>query len=367
MSEGIHVAINRLYESGYERELWLDSLDRFCLEFNIQGAITVPRIAAENTLNLPFSPSLMHMANQFVSDGWYKNDMRADRGWPMVDAGHPVVLEQDIISPEEQMRMGIYNDLYRPHDLLWWAGVTFKTKERQYTVSMLRRPDQGAFSEDERRLFLQVRHYLSKAMSIAETMSTSAARGSVDVLHALGHAAILIDGWGRVRACTPRAEALLGPELSITGNRFIATHGETNRQLQAMIRRTVLDTPLPDAPLRVQRFYRRPVVIDVLPIPASSRMDFLFSHALVLLVDLDEQPLSNIARLRIVFSLTPNEARLAGHLVTGYSLAEAADAMGVGHETARSHLKGLFVKTATHRQGQLIAVLSRVSQMGSIQ
>ena len=54
------------------------------------------------------------------------------------------------------------------------------------------------------------------------------------------------------------------------------------------------------------------------------------------------------------FDLTPAEARLVVHLIAGASLRSCANALGIKYETVRSCLKSVFLKTATHRQAELV-------------
>src|SRR5262249_54185864 len=68
----------------------------------------------------------------------------------------------------------------------------------------------------------------------------------------------------------------------------------------------------------------------------------------------------SIDHLRSHFGLTPAEARLALHLVTGETLRSAAAKLTISYETARSHLKNIFKKTATCRQTQLVVVILTV-------
>lgn len=65
--------------------------------------------------------------------------------------------------------------------------------------------------------------------------------------------------------------------------------------------------------------------------------------------------------LRRAFGLTDAESRLAARIATGATLESTADALGVSKETARSQLKQVFVKTDTHRQAELVALLARLS------
>jgi DNA-binding CsgD family transcriptional regulator len=66
--------------------------------------------------------------------------------------------------------------------------------------------------------------------------------------------------------------------------------------------------------------------------------------------------------LRRLFGLTSAEASLACEIVAGRTVEQAAERLGVSHETARSRLKLVFLKTNTHRQSELLRrVLSGVA------
>jgi DNA-binding CsgD family transcriptional regulator len=60
------------------------------------------------------------------------------------------------------------------------------------------------------------------------------------------------------------------------------------------------------------------------------------------------------------FGLTPPESRLASVIAKGLNPEQAADELGVSTITARNQLKAIFAKTDTHRQGELIALLTRL-------
>jgi len=60
---------------------------------------------------------------------------------------------------------------------------------------------------------------------------------------------------------------------------------------------------------------------------------------------------------RRLFGLTPAESRLAGILMKGKSLAQAAEELDSSIATVRTHLKRIFSKTGTCRQPQLVYLL----------
>jgi DNA-binding CsgD family transcriptional regulator len=61
--------------------------------------------------------------------------------------------------------------------------------------------------------------------------------------------------------------------------------------------------------------------------------------------------------LRRCYRLTSAEARLTMFLVEGHSLKETADLSGITHNTAKSQLKNIFVKTSVQRQAQLVRLV----------
>ena len=58
-----------------------------------------------------------------------------------------------------------------------------------------------------------------------------------------------------------------------------------------------------------------------------------------------------------LFDLTPAEAGLAGMLMIGRSVADAAGESSISVKSARTYLERIFQKTGTHRQSQLLALL----------
>jgi len=78
---------------------------------------------------------------------------------------------------------------------------------------------------------------------------------------------------------------------------------------------------------------------------------------------LRELPAPQESVLRRVFDLTPAEARLARKLARGDSLEQVAQSLDVKMTTARSQLAAIFAKTATCRQAQLVAILSRLAHL----
>jgi len=67
-------------------------------------------------------------------------------------------------------------------------------------------------------------------------------------------------------------------------------------------------------------------------------------------------PLTDIRTVARVYSLTPAEARLVEQLISGASLTEAANALGIAEATARTHRNHIFTKTGVSRRTDLLAL-----------
>ncbi|PUB11096.1 helix-turn-helix transcriptional regulator [Yoonia sediminilitoris] len=68
---------------------------------------------------------------------------------------------------------------------------------------------------------------------------------------------------------------------------------------------------------------------------------------------------SRKSRMRRVYGLTTTEADFADLLACGKSVREASELLAISVWTGRSHLRSIFQKTDTHRQGELIALLNQ--------
>jgi DNA-binding CsgD family transcriptional regulator len=113
-------------------------------------------------------------------------------------------------------------------------------------------------------------------------------------------------------------------------------------------------------PVVIRRGDKRPIIAKVLAVPEAARKLFLGARAILELVKIEPSARSDAALLSETFGLTSAEAMLAATLSNGTSLNAAADELNISRLTARSQLKAVFAKTDTHRQSQLVALVSRL-------
>jgi DNA-binding CsgD family transcriptional regulator len=105
---------------------------------------------------------------------------------------------------------------------------------------------------------------------------------------------------------------------------------------------------------------QKPVILRTLPVHGAARSLFLGARAVVTLTVVMPRVRPKVALLAAVFGLTPAEARLASIIAEGRNPEHAAEELGISRVTARNQLGAIFAKTATHRQSELVALLSRL-------
>ncbi|MEU2033773.1 helix-turn-helix transcriptional regulator [Nocardia amamiensis] len=84
------------------------------------------------------------------------------------------------------------------------------------------------------------------------------------------------------------------------------------------------------------------------------------SAALVVIVDPDREAPEGPEALRQLYGLTAAEAHVAAAALRGEGLRPIAEELAVSVNTARTHLQHVFHKTGTHRQAELVRVLTTV-------
>lgn len=105
------------------------------------------------------------------------------------------------------------------------------------------------------------------------------------------------------------------------------------------------------------------VEILVLPLPASHVLASQWQHPAAMVVVHEPGAPSVLLDTvtRNLYGLTPAETRLAARLATGEGLPEASRQLCIRHETARTQLKSIFLKTGCTSQAQLTHLLSRLA------
>jgi DNA-binding CsgD family transcriptional regulator/PAS domain-containing protein len=367
----IDAALEACYDAVVDPERWSDALHRLARSLGAVCCMFYPQYPGQTLLRMPASPDFKDFLDEFVRDGWWLDDHRADRGWPMFNAGETVVLEEEVASEDERQRLPAYNEFYPRYDVPWWAGLAFRASGRQWVIPLLRSSGQGAFTRAEGAMMETIVPHLRRMISISEKLTLGRVHTSLDLIDSMSTAALALDWQGRVVRVNRHAETLLGDGVALSGGRLHAHDRESDRRLQRLLTATTaLDAAdfsseaaaVLAQPVAIRRVGRRPLLAEAMPAGSCFGDVLCQAHALVFLTDLAKPSLAKPDRIAAILGLTSAEGRLAAELVEGRELADAAERLGVSIHTARSQLKCVFAKTGTHRQAELVALAGRIAK-----
>jgi DNA-binding CsgD family transcriptional regulator len=207
----------------------------------------------------------------------------------------------------------------------------------------------------------------SFTQSLIDIASVAGARGSgtsvTAALNAMRLPAIALDQHGCVTDITTAADAVCDDDIKIKDRRLFVRDPEARALLKEAIDQ--LKTPpslnsLAFGPVIVPRIEKLPVIVRIWPLDGPTHPSEQEVRAILTLNALGPRPGPPAAILAKMFRLTPSEAKLASIIARGASPAIAARELKISRETARNQLKSVFVKTYTHRQSELVALLLQV-------
>jgi DNA-binding CsgD family transcriptional regulator len=225
----------------------------------------------------------------------------------------------------------------------------------------------GCYTDEERALAKALLPHLRNAFALHGRLRrlSAADRAYRATLDRLDQPMILVSAQGNVAFANARAQQLEaeGTCLQRRQGRPAAVHPADDTLLQMALLR-VLSGDTGGEPLSMPLRTRGGTVSALLTLcPASDPVFEPWAHggvaAALFLRSLQPRRLAD--DVRAAFAFTAAEFRLAGLLLQGFALDEAAARTGISKNTARTQLRGLFEKTGTHRQSELVALLHRAS------
>jgi DNA-binding CsgD family transcriptional regulator len=344
--------------------MWPEILSQICTAVGATGAVMLQSdVTTTDIRHSPHSAGMNEILSAYFGNGWHTRDLRADRGFALVLKGQQVVIDQDIVTPEEMKRLPYFNEFLAPVGVRWFAGVSVRAGPSLWATSINRTAREGPFEATDKRTL----GYLSQRLTEVATLSTAVGRialsSATNALNAVRQPALAIDRSGLVLDANSGAVALFDADFLIKNRRLVVQDAAARSCLEKLTDRLRLmpDTaPIPGEPIVVRRREKSALIIRVLPIHGAARTPFLGARALLVLTTVEPKLRPTAALLSKAFGLTPAEARLASIIAEGLSPERAAEELSISKVTARNQLRLIFEKTDTHRQSELVALLSRL-------
>jgi DNA-binding CsgD family transcriptional regulator len=260
-----------------------------------------------------------------------------------------------------------YHDWVRPQRLRHVIGQRVRTVGDAVLCAAFWRPaDAGPFTGAEVADFRRIGTHLNRALDVGARLQTAEAEMEA-MLGRNASAVFTLGPDGVVQRCNAVADALLraGSGLVVRAGRLCAALPQQQAALDRLVA-CVFDPRrvawAENARVLVHRLGGQPPLEARIVAVAHRFAPFgpdRTASAILTVTGFETEATVLTERLRRRFGLTAAQARLALTLRAGRTLQEAAAELGVGYETVRTHLKGIFERTGTRRQAELLLLLRR--------
>jgi DNA-binding CsgD family transcriptional regulator len=353
--------MNRLGDAAVDPAAWTEIMDDICRAVGASAAILLQ--SDSRTPDVPRTASIDEATQLYFADNWHMMDPRA-KGFPRMMAGE-VVTDHDLLTPEQISRDPMYNEILFPFGFRWFAGVGFWAESAAWALTLQRTDREGPFEALDKELLARLAPRLTETATLATTVGRAVLSSMTDVLARGRQPALVLDRQGFVLSTNSAADAGFDQEIRIRNRRLVVKDKNALAkldQLVDLIRSTPEGVALPAPLILIRRTAKPPVALRVLPVDGAARNAFVGARALLILSNLLPPVPPDPGLIAEAFGLTTAESRVLGLLVTGLTLEDAATRLRVSRETVRAHLKSAFSKTGTHRQSELISLVSQLAR-----
>ena len=287
--------------------------------------------------------------------------------------GHPVLrptVASQVLTPEALDATRYASEWGRPHGLVDYMGLfLLNSPTRMATLELGRHERHGCFTPAECDLAAAFIPHLRRAMTISNAINAVKIERDrlAETLDALPLGVVLADEASKIVHANTLAESMLGTGTVVRkqGNRLRAGEGRASAEVSTAIKlaaRNDTEIGRKGIAVRLTAESGPPIVAHVLPLgggEARSRLDPEAVAAVFINPNTDDD--ARVRAMSVSFGLTRAETAVLAQILSGQTLAHAAEHLGIAVSTTKTHLNSIFHKTGTSRQVDLILLAARMS------
>jgi DNA-binding CsgD family transcriptional regulator/PAS domain-containing protein len=358
------------YECVEDPALWQDFLEGYAALVKAASAIMIAhdadtqgvKVLAVESLDLAYQRK--HYKDYASRDVYIQR--AREHGGPI-----GVVVPGHVMCPEQQLEGSeFYQDYLRPQNIYHSLGAVISTPQGWVNIGATRPRNDPRFGREEVAAAQALMPHLGRALSLSDKLQMAGQTlAATEVLYRVGLPVIMFDARATVMFVNAAAEEILQEQdgLEIRQGKLQAAKPTESAALRNLVDSAIAIAEgrpeIAGSTLQItRRSFRRSYIVSVYPL-RRTLVAGREPRAVALLADPEAAagPASLAPRLTALFGLSRAEARLADLIVRGRSLEEARDALHIGFETARTHLKRIMSKTGTRRQAELVRLLLNVA------
>ena len=355
--------VDAVYDTVMRPERWPDVLDRLAADADCPTAtlIATDGLAMTGWIGNAASTDAM---DSYFRDGRAASDPTLARALAAGITGF--VGDHDLFGGDEIDGLPLYRAFRRPSGLGWQA-VTVIGETADYPVLLtVHRPyERGPVRPEAIARLNRLHPDLARAAKLSAQLKREQAGVAVAALARLGLPAAALAADGRTRAANAAFRELM-PDLAMERpDRLGFADAAVDRLFRNRIERGHADGDAGGLTLPVPAAAGSDaLVVHLAPLPAAVQDVFGAARWLVICARVSDTGRVDPMLLQALFGLTPAEVRVAHGLASGETLSGLAAHHGLGRETVRSQLKSVMLKTRTHRQADLVRLLTGMARLG---
>lgn len=360
--------IGKIYDASVMPELWPIFLEQLSDVFNSLGtALYLADFASRSSICISDEISFIQSVRIAPEAGlsydryyskvnvWFENSKNLAEG--------QLVTTDRLFPARELVRTEWYNDWLKPQGYFHaMVGHLLKQDTLAVRLSIFRAKPQP-FTSDEVALFARFVPHLRRSCMIYKQLSElkDAVATNSELLNRLPVGLILFDQDGRAQFINQQAETLIHNAESFSLNpagRCLAGNSSETHALRDLIIKAA-ELGQSNAISLQRRSSSRPLTASVVSLRNQRSPFFGAGSAVALFLHDPDRPLNiDDSLLTQCYGLSPSEAKLAIALLSGQTPADYAETRGISNNTVKTQLKQVLAKTGTHRQSELVQMLT---------
>lgn len=362
--------LGTLYAAPIQPEMWNAFLTQLSAMTGItKAAIISHDIAANDHRMLATVGDKTRESVGIYESCYYQFDGWTSR-FPRVALTGKIVRGEDFWPKASLIKSVFYNEFLKKFDTCEMACLSAVGTPLVFeALSVYRGPSDDEFSLRNLALLESIAPHLKTALSMRRKLLALESRVSdlEAAFDQISSAFVLIDAAGKIALVNESSRQILDRRdgIWLQNGKLSAQSMTENARLREIQTKAILaasgKSTANAGAMLVSRGSGSPLQLIASPLRSFKGPMPGNAVVIIFITDPDQRTAAPAEVLRILFTLTPAEGRLALSLLNGNSLAEAAELNEVGRETVRSQLKSIFHKTGTQRQGELIRLLASTS------
>jgi DNA-binding CsgD family transcriptional regulator/PAS domain-containing protein len=370
--EQISELIGLIYDASLDPGLWPSTLGRTAAFVPGLSATLFAKDAGSKSGNIYYDDGgLEPIYKQLYFEKYIKIDP-SHHGQVFAEIEQPVSM-LDWNSHAEFLQSRFYQEWVRPQGIVdIVCAVLDKSATGAALFGVFRHERHGLVDDEARRRMRLIAPHVRRAALIGKVIDLKTAQAATfaDTLDGITAGMFLVDQKGRVVHANAAGTAMLAQAdiLHAPAGRLLATDAQANRSLGDIFESAGSDEALGVKGIAMPLMARDGdrYLAHLLPLTSGARRQAGVSFNAVAALFVRKAALEGPGPAEVIaktYKLTPTELRVLLAVVEVGGAPEVAEALGVAETTIKFHLKGLFEKTGTRRQADLVKIVAGYSNM----